>query len=95
MVEINKVDRKDADTDRVLDATFDLFIEQSATEKQADFSVVYTVATTSQAGLHGRDGTGPSALFETIRRRFRRPWGGRGRAFADAGHHSTTTPIAG
>lgn len=51
VVVINKVDRKDADTDRVLNETFDLFIELGATDEQAAFPVVYTVATTGQAGL--------------------------------------------
>ncbi|MEZ4634664.1 MAG: GTP-binding protein [Caldilineaceae bacterium] len=50
VVVINKVDRRDADVDRVLNETFDLFIELGATDEQAAFPVVYTVATTGQAG---------------------------------------------
>ncbi len=37
IVVINKVDRKDADTERVLNQTFDLFIELGASEEQAYF----------------------------------------------------------
>lgn len=50
VVVINKVDRKDAEPDRVLNDTFDLFIELGASEAQADFPVIYAQATTAQAG---------------------------------------------
>src|SRR5690554_6661690 len=50
IVVINKVDRKNADTERVLNETFDLFIELGATDEQADFPVVYAVATEARAG---------------------------------------------
>ncbi len=68
VVVINKIDRKDADPDRVLNDTFDLFIELGATEAQADFPVVYTVATTGQAGLTPSLGPDLQPLFETILR---------------------------
>ena len=54
IVVINKVDRKDAEPARVLNDTFDLFIELGATERQADFPVIYAVATTQRAGLTAR-----------------------------------------
>lgn len=50
VVVVNKVDRTHADPDRVLDETFDLFIELGATDEQAEFPVVYAVALTGQAG---------------------------------------------
>src|SRR5512133_1347126 len=50
IVVINKVDRTHARPDWAVNATFDLFIELGATEEQADFPVVYTIATTGQAG---------------------------------------------
>ncbi|MCB9101527.1 MAG: translational GTPase TypA [Anaerolineales bacterium] len=68
IVVINKIDRKDADVDRVLNETFDLFIELGATEEQADFPVVYTVATTSRAGLTPELQPDLQPLFETILR---------------------------
>ncbi len=68
IVLVNKVDRKDADPDRVLNETFDLFIELGATDEQADFSVVYTVATTGQAGLTPDLNADLQPLFETILR---------------------------
>lgn len=50
IVVINKVDRRHADVNRALNETFDLFIELGATDAQADFGVVYTIATAGRAG---------------------------------------------
>lgn len=50
IVVINKVDRKDADPERVLNETFDLFIELGASDEQADFPVVYANAVAGKAG---------------------------------------------
>jgi len=69
VVVINKVDRKNADLDRALNDTFDLFIELGATEAQADFSVVYAVATTGQAGLTSEVEPDLKPLFDTILRK--------------------------
>ncbi len=66
IVVINKVDRKDADPTRVLNETFDLFIELGATDEQADFPVVYAVATTQRAGMTPDIGPDLQPLFETI-----------------------------
>ena len=63
VVVINKVDRKDAEPERVLNQTFDLFIELGATDEQADFPIIYAQATTAQAGLHPRTWPGPPAAF--------------------------------
>jgi GTP-binding protein len=68
IVVINKIDRKDADLDRVLNDTFDLFIELGATDAQADFPVVYAVATTGQAGLTPALEPHLQPLFDTILR---------------------------
>jgi GTP-binding protein len=51
IVVVNKVDRTHSRPDWTVNATFDLFIELGATEEQADFPVIYTIATTGQAGL--------------------------------------------
>lgn len=66
VVVINKVDRKDADPDRVLNETFDLFLELGATDEQADFPVVYAVATKQQAGMEASIGPDLDPLFRTI-----------------------------
>ena len=51
IVVINKMDRKDADPDRSLNNTFDLFIELGASEYQAEFPIIYTNGLTAQAGV--------------------------------------------
>jgi len=66
IVVINKIDRKDADPVRVLNETFDLFIELGATDEQADFPVIYTVATSQKAGFTPRVSSDLQPLFETI-----------------------------
>ena len=66
IVVINKVDRKDADPERVLNETFDLFIELGATDEQADFPVVYAVATKGEAGLTPELGPDLAPLFKVI-----------------------------
>jgi len=66
IVVINKVDRKDADSDRVLNETLDLFVELGATDEQADFPIVYAIATKQQAGLSQEVGSDLLPLFHTI-----------------------------
>jgi len=66
IVVINKMDRRDADPDRTLNQTFDLFIELGATDSQAEFPVVYTNAITGQAGLTPEMGPDLQPLFLTI-----------------------------
>jgi GTP-binding protein len=44
IVVINKIDRKDARVQEVLNEIYDLFIDLDATEDQIDFPVLYTVA---------------------------------------------------
>ncbi len=68
IVVINKVDRKLADTEQVLNDTFDLFIELGASEEQASFPVVYAIATEHRAGLTPDVGPDLQPLFETILR---------------------------
>ena len=66
IVVINKVDRKDAEPSRVLNETFDLFIELGASEEQADFPVIYAQATAGKAGLTPEVGEDLQPLFDTI-----------------------------
>lgn len=73
IVVINKVDRKDAEPERVLNQTFDLFIELGATDEQADFPVIYARATTAQAGLTPALGPDLSPLFDAILRHIPAP----------------------
>src|SRR5574341_1191815 len=73
IVVINKVDRRDAEPARVLNETFDLFIELGATDAQADFPVIYARATTAQAGLTPDLGPDLQPLFDTILRHIPAP----------------------
>lgn len=70
IVVINKMDRRDADAERAVNLTFDLFIELGATDEQADFPIIYANAITQQAGISPQlDGdlqTLFNAILETI-----------------------------
>jgi GTP-binding protein len=68
IVVINKVDRKDAEPARVLNQTFDLFIELGASDEQADFPVIYAQATSARAGLTPDLGPDLQPLFQSILR---------------------------
>ena len=73
IVVINKVDRKDAEPARVLNETFDLFIELGATDRQADFPVIYAQATAGRAGLTPDLGPDLQPLFDAILREIPAP----------------------
>ncbi|MFZ5910501.1 MAG: translational GTPase TypA [Chloroflexota bacterium] len=73
VVVINKVDRKDAEPARVLNETFDLFIELGASDEQADFPVIYAKATTGQAGTHPDLSPDLVPLFDAILRHIPAP----------------------
>lgn len=74
IVVVNKIDRPAARPDYVVNATFDLFIDLGATDEQADFPVIYTVALDGRAGYQS-DTLGPNLrpLFETILERLPAP----------------------
>ena len=73
IVVINKMDRRDADPERALNETFDLFIELGATDRQADFPVIYTNGLTGQAGMGEELSPNLQPLFEAILRRIPPP----------------------
>ncbi len=73
VVVINKVDRKDAEPERVLNETFDLFIELGASDEQADFPVIYAQATAGRAGLTPELGPDLQPLFDVILRKIPAP----------------------
>ncbi|MGB7876453.1 MAG: translational GTPase TypA, partial [Anaerolineales bacterium] len=73
LVVINKVDRKNAEPARVLNETFDLFIELGASDEQADFPVIYAKATTGQAGTTPDLSPDLQPLFDTILRHIPAP----------------------
>ena len=56
IVVVNKIDRKDARPDEVLNEVYDLFIDLGASEEQIEFPVLYAI---------GRDGVAMRSLDET------------------------------
>ena len=48
---INKVDKKDARPEAVVDMTFDLFMELNANDEQLDFPIVYGIAREGKSSL--------------------------------------------
>jgi GTP-binding protein len=73
IVVINKMDRKDADPDRAVNSTFDLFVELGANEHQADFPIIYANAITQQAGETEELTSDLQPLFQTILRQIPAP----------------------
>lgn len=66
IVVINKMDRKDADAERAVNLTFDLFIELGASDEQADFPIIYANAITQQASSTRELTPNLEPLFEAI-----------------------------
>lgn len=52
---INKVDKKDARVEEVVNETFDLFVDLNATDEQLDFPIVYGIARDGIATLDSTD----------------------------------------
>ncbi|XBC42677.1 MAG: translational GTPase TypA [Buchnera aphidicola (Kaburagia rhusicola ensigallis)] len=67
IVVINKIDRKNARPNWVVDQIFDLFVHLNATDEQLDFPVIYTSALLGTSGTNYKDiGLDMSSLYETI-----------------------------
>jgi GTP-binding protein len=67
IVVINKVDLADAQIDDVVNRTFDLFVELSASDKQLDFPIIYTSAIKGTATVDMRiPSDNISPLLDTI-----------------------------
>ena len=64
---INKIDKKDARAEEVVDEVYDLFLELNATDEQLDFPILYGIA---KQGIVVRDlnetGESLEPLFETL-----------------------------
>ena len=64
---INKIDKKDARAEEVVNMTFDLFVELNATDEQLDFPIIYGSARDGIAKLSlDEEGKDISPLLETI-----------------------------
>ena len=67
VVVINKIDRKDARIEEVLNEIYDLFIDLGANDEQLDFPVLYAVGRDGVAMYHPDDERRDlTPLFETI-----------------------------
>ncbi|MGB6413278.1 MAG: translational GTPase TypA [Candidatus Cybelea sp.] len=67
IVVVNKIDRKDARPQEVVNQTFDLFVELGANDEQADFPVVFTNAKAGIAKVSlADDSDSLEPLFQTI-----------------------------
>ncbi len=67
IVVINKVDRRDARADWVLDATSDLFLDLATDAAQLEFPVLYAVAREGRAGFRATElADNLEPLFQTI-----------------------------
>jgi GTP-binding protein len=67
IVVINKIDRRDARIDQVVEWTQDLFLELATTEAHLDFPILYAIARDGVAMYHPGDERGDlGPLFETI-----------------------------
>ena len=64
---INKIDKKDARPEEVVNMTFDLFCELNATDEQLDFPIIYASAREGFARYNVEDtNDGMEPLFKTI-----------------------------
>ena len=64
---INKIDKKDARPQEVVDMTFELFMELNATDEQLDFPIVYGIAREGKATLSlDEESTSIQPLLETV-----------------------------
>ena len=69
VVVVNKIDRKDARPEEVLNEVYDLFIDLGATEEQLEFPVLYAVGRRGTAGAtveEALEATDLSRLFDCI-----------------------------
>jgi GTP-binding protein len=67
IVVINKIDKPEAECDRVVDEVFDLFADMGATDEQQDFKVIYAAARDGVAKEDMADEDGDfTCLFKSI-----------------------------
>ena len=73
IVVINKLGRKDADAERTLNLTFDLFVELGADNELLDFPIIYADGLDGRAGLTPVLNDNLGVLFEEILRKIPGP----------------------
>jgi GTP-binding protein len=68
LVVINKLDRRDANADQALNATFDLFVELGASSELLEFPIIYADGLDGKAGTSEKLENNLAPLFECILR---------------------------
>lgn len=68
IVVINKLDRRDADADQALNATFDLFVELGASSEMLEFPIIYADGLAGLAGTTEKLAENLIPLFDSILR---------------------------
>lgn len=68
IVVINKLDRRDADADQALNATFDLFVELGANSELLEFPIIYADGLAGKAGTSEQLSENLIPLFDSILR---------------------------
>lgn len=68
IVVINKLDRRDADADQALNATFDLFVELGASSELLEFPIIYADGLAGLAGTTEKLAENLIPLFDSILR---------------------------
>ena len=68
IVVINKLDRRDADADQALNATFDLFVELGASSELLEFPIIYADGLAGWAGTSEKLAENLIPLFDSILR---------------------------
>jgi len=67
IVVVNKIDKPEAECDRVVDEVFDLFVDMGASDEQQDFKVIYAAARDGIAKLDMDDEDGDfTCIFDAI-----------------------------
>lgn len=66
IVVVNKMDRRDAEPDKAVNSTFDLFVELGANDEQLDFPIIYANGITGESGLTPQMQSNLQPLFATI-----------------------------
>ncbi len=76
IVVVNKIDKKDARPNEVLNEVFDLFLELGATDEQCDFTILYASAREGYATYDAAyQGENMLPLFDTIIKKVKAPEG--------------------
>ncbi|KAF5067231.1 GTP-binding protein TypA/BipA [anaerobic digester metagenome] len=76
IVLINKIDRKDARPNEVINEVFDLFLELGASDEQCDFTVLYASAREGYASFEANEpGSDMTPVFDTILSKVKAPQG--------------------